>query len=131
MSDVPTPPAPPPPPEPPHYGQAYYPPAQPAAPPAHDHASLALGLGLAGLLGSVFCIGPLASPFAIGFGISARRAIRREPGRWGGEGMATAGIVLGIIGVVLLVVIVLIGLGVAVAFMNGTIDTSTSTGVST
>ena len=137
MSDAPTPPVPPTPPtppsgpEPPRYGQAYYPPTPVTGKlPAHEHASLALGLGIVGLLGGCMCVGLLASPFAIGFGISARRAIRREPDRWGGDGMATAGIVMGVIGVVALAVVLIAGLGLAIGLMNGSIDTSTSTGVS-
>ena len=138
MSDAPTPPVPPTPPsapEPPRYGQPYYPPATTAGTnlPAHEHASLALGLGIVGLLGGFMCIGLLASPFAIGFGVSARRAIRAEPQRWGGEGMATAGIVLGVIGVLVLAVVMLIGVALAIGLMRGAFDLSTTTtgGVST
>lgn len=127
MSEAPTPP--PPPPESP--GPGYYPVTTPSATlPTHEYASLSLGLGIVGLLGGFFCIGLLAAPFAIGFGVSARRSIRREPDRWRGDGMALAGIILGVIGTVALVLVVLGLVAIAVMIMTGNIHTVSSGGVS-
>jgi asparagine N-glycosylation enzyme membrane subunit Stt3 len=76
-------------------------------------ASLVLGIG-------GFVIFPLVlSILAIVFGRQAKREIRERPGL-GGAGLATAGIVLGWVGVALIVVAVLLFLLLVVA--------STSTG---
>jgi hypothetical protein len=54
-------------------------------------------LGIVGLiLGPLMLIGFLLGPIAIVMALSARRSIRKEP-RLEGQGMATAGLVLGII----------------------------------
>lgn len=59
-------------------------------------------LGIISVLG-VFCILPvLAGPFAWYHGAVARRAIERDPTRWGGRNDATIGMVCGIIGTALL-----------------------------
>lgn len=61
-------------------------------------AVASLVLGIVGLLP----VCPLIAPAtAIGLGISAKKDIKRSEGRTGGGGMATAGIVLGAIGIVL------------------------------
>jgi hypothetical protein len=63
----------------------------------------ALVLGIVGLVlvstcwGSVLAV--IVSPIALGLGLSARRAVDR--GEMGGRGQATAGFVMGIIGLVL------------------------------
>ena len=73
-------------------------------------------LGICGIV--VFPLIP--SVLAIVFGHSARRDIEAQPGL-GGGGMATAGIVLGWVGVALVVVgVVLILLLVAVASSSST-----------
>jgi len=86
----------------PPYG--YYPPGPGGPVPAsHPQAGLALGLGLGGLLGGFLCGLPLLlSPFAWALGHRARRDIRASHGATGGDGMALAGMILGIIGSVLL-----------------------------
>ena len=77
-------------------------------------ATTALVLGLVSLVGGLMCWFPiLASPAAWITGVRARREIRESNGRLTGDGMATAGMVLGIIGTVLLVLI-LIGIVVLV-----------------
>ncbi len=61
-----------------------------------------------------FCISPILAVLAIIFGIVARGAVRR--GEAEGEGMATAGLVMGIIALsleVLVIVLVLVGFGLA------------------
>ena len=57
-------------------------------------------LGIVGLImGPVLLIGFLLGPIAIVMALSARRSIRKEP-RLEGQGMATAGLVLGILTIV-------------------------------
>src|SRR4051812_12281488 len=98
----------------PAYGQQPpygYPPAYAAfAPPVpdHKHASLSMILGILGLAFGFMCgVGFLASPFAWALGHSAVKEIRASQGRLGGEGTARAGMVMGIIGTVLLILAVL------------------------
>ena len=87
-------------------------PAPPAAPPARRRTSAlaiaALACGIAGL--TVF---PLLTSFpAVVLGLMARNELRRDPAL-DGDGMATAGLVLGWIGVVL----ALLGLLLFLAFI--------------
>ncbi len=82
-----------------------------AALPATDtQATASLVIGIVGLVtGSLCCITLVLSPVAIYLGYSAKKRIAESHGRLKGEGMATAGLVLGIIGTVLgILVIVLI-----------------------
>lgn len=114
----------PPPGYPPGYPPPGYPPppgyyaAQPALP-NHPQATLALALGIIGLAGGLFFCGVplLVSPFAWVTGHRSLRDIRNAAGRLGGESTAQAGMVLGIIGTVLLVVwlilVVLLVIGLA------------------
>jgi hypothetical protein len=77
------------------------------APPNHPKATTALVLGLISTIGAFMCLLPaLAGPFAWFTGAKARRQIRETPAQYGGSGAATAGMVLGIIGTVLLVLVV-------------------------
>lgn len=105
------------------YGQPPYPPPpyQPYTQYAsqdHPKATTALVLGLVGVVGGMMCGLPLlVSPFAWATGVKARREIRQANGQLGGDGSATAGMVLGIIGSVLLalaliVIVVLVILAV-------------------
>lgn len=57
-------------------------------------------------LGCLCGIGWLGSPVALGLGIAARRRIRESGGLLDGEAMATAGIVLGSIGLLLILVVI-------------------------
>jgi len=70
------------------------------------YAIAALVLGIV----SLFIFGVICGTLAIIFGVKARNEIDRTPGL-GGRQMATAGLVLGILGVVLWAVIILIWLG--------------------
>jgi hypothetical protein len=114
--------------QPPAYG---YPPAgaHPGYPPYagfhpvlpnHSQATLSMVLGIIGLAGGLlFCgVGLLASPFAWALGRNALKEIRASQGRLGGESSAKAGMVMGIIGSVLLVLVVLglilLAVGIAV-----------------
>lgn len=76
--------------------------------PTHQLATTSLVLGIIGIAGvvltPVFLITFLAvvcSPFAIWLGLRSRREIRANPRQYSGEGVATAGFITGIIGVVL------------------------------
>lgn len=92
-------------------------------------ATTALVLGIVAVAGAFMCILPvLLSPVAWILGAQARKEIRAAPQQWGGEGRATAGMVLGIIGTALLVLgLVLVALFVIVAVAGST--SSGGTGV--
>jgi predicted lipid-binding transport protein (Tim44 family) len=60
-------------------------------------------LGVAGLGGSFLGAPLVLGPFAWFYGARARREIAAAPSRWSGSGEATAGLVLGIVDTVLLV----------------------------
>ena len=115
--------APPPPPPGPSYqppppsGGTYQPPPAPGygppagysggaavvGPPNDSQATLALILGIVGV---VCC--PLVAPVAFFIGNASRNRIRASGGTLGGSGMATAGWVLGIVGMVFLVIWILL-----------------------
>jgi hypothetical protein len=92
MSNLP--PAPPPPPP----GFEQYPAAGP--PQTHSKATASLVCGIVGL----FLCGVVLGPLAIYFGNQAKKEISASGGRYSGDGLATAGIVLGIIAVVVFVI---------------------------
>ena len=58
------------------------------------------GYAVASLILSVLWLGGVGALLAVVFGARARRDIQRSQGRLGGEGMATAGFVIGIVGIV-------------------------------
>lgn len=112
-----------------------YPPGQPGQPgwapqpgmpgypvyalPDHPRATAALVVGLIAVAGGFTCLLPiLASPVAWVLGAKARREIRSAPQQWGGESRATAGMVLGIIGTVLLVLGLLLVLVILIVALN-------------
>ena len=76
------------------------PPPIPAGPRVSGMAIASLVCGLVGLL----CFGIVLAPTAFGLGLAARRSIRSSNGWRTGDGMAIAGIVLGIVGTVLAIV---------------------------
>ncbi|WP_435769997.1 DUF4190 domain-containing protein [Nocardioides sp. SYSU DS0651] len=94
--------------------------------PTHPLAITALVLGIVGIVSVVLTplfgvtlVGGLCSPFAIWLGAWARRQIRADPQTYGGEGIATAGFVTGIVGLglgllVLLFVVAFVALILAV-----------------
>jgi hypothetical protein len=105
------------------YPQQPYQPGMPQFPsyvlPDHPKATSALVVGLIAVAGTFLCGLPvLASPVAWVLGAQARNEIRRSPQQWGGEGKATAGMVLGIIGTVLLVLIIVVITLVVVIAIN-------------
>ncbi|MCZ4498801.1 MAG: hypothetical protein JWQ74_1354 [Marmoricola sp.] len=120
----------------PQYGQPAYPyPTQPGyGVPDHPKATTALVLGLIGTAGGFMCLLPfLAAPFAWVIGVKARREIRESGGRLGGSGNATAGMVLGIIGTVLLTILVIgfVLLVVLIVSDPNFLDEGTSSGFTT
>lgn len=112
-----------------------YPPQQPGwqpqfpvyAVPDLPKATAALVVGIVSVAGAFTCVLPiLAAPVAWILGAQARKQIRNAPQQWGGEGRATAGMVLGIIGTVLLAIaVVLLVVLIAVAANDSTFDTNT------
>jgi len=74
-------------------------------------ASLVLGI-VGVVIGTFLCSGLVLGPLAIWQASSAKRAISSDP-MYGGGGMATAGMVLGIISLVLVVIVILIGIGMS------------------
>ena len=100
--------------------------------PDHPRATTALVLGIIGVAGAFTCFLPVVvAPFAWVLGAKARKEIRSAPQQWGGDGRATAGMVLGIIGTVLLVLaLVVIAIFIIVAFSDPSVfHDSGNTGV--
>jgi hypothetical protein len=119
----------------PYAAQQPYRPGQPGMPypafvlPDHPKATAALVVGLVSVAGMFVLILPvLASPVAWVLGVQARRQIRREPQRWGGESKATAGMVLGIIGTFFLLLVILVVVIVVIVAVNdpGGFDSDTA-----
>ncbi len=81
----------------PAQGQAQWTPTGPVAPPTPGSATTALVLGIISL---VFC-GLLTGIPAMIVGRNAKREIAQSGGQLGGEGIATAGFVTGLIGTIL------------------------------
>jgi hypothetical protein len=65
------------------------------APPASTASVVAL------VAGFLLCLGPIAGAVAVVAGILGRRAVSADPVRVGGGGLATTGIVLGILNLLL------------------------------
>jgi hypothetical protein len=87
-----------------------------AARPTNDKALISL---IAGILGVSF-LPLIGSIVAVVTGGMARREIRDSAGAYGGEGMATAGLVLGWIGIALSVIgLCVFGVVIAIPFCLG------------
>jgi hypothetical protein len=86
--------------------------------PNDSQAMLALVLGII----SVFPCCSILGPVALFIGNSSRRRIQASGGTLGGEGLATAGLILGIIGTIILVIGVI---SIAVGIANGLRTAST------
>jgi Domain of unknown function (DUF4190)/Protein of unknown function (DUF2510) len=71
----------------------------PPPPPWYPPPARTSGLAVASLVLSLVWLGGLGSVLAIIFGTQAKKEIRGSPGYVTGDGMATAGIVLGILGI--------------------------------
>ena len=96
---------PPPPPQPPSPPPPR--PAAPAAPPTSGMAIASLLLGIGGLT----VVPVIGSVLALILGYMARKDIRERPAEVSGEGLATAGIVMGWIAIGLMVLGLLAGVG--------------------
>jgi hypothetical protein len=100
-----------------------------ARPPDHPQATMALVLGLVGVVGAfILCFPLLVAPFAWGVGHSALKDIRASQGQIGGESQARTGMILGIVGTALLVLFAVILLIIIVAAVAA--DPSSTTGSS-
>ncbi|MEV5706647.1 DUF4190 domain-containing protein [Actinoallomurus sp. NPDC052274] len=91
----------------------------PAPPPAQDDSGATASMVL-GILGLVVC--GLLAPIALFMGLSAKRRIRESGGYLGGDGQATAGVVLGAIGsaFIVLALLILVVFFLAAAASSGT-----------
>lgn len=99
-------------PQPPQWGEGEQAAAAPVAPPAPPGAQTTPGKATAslvlGIVGLLVC--PIVcSVLAIVFGIQAKSEIDGSGGRLGGRGMAQAGVILGILGLVAFVVLFAVG----------------------
>ena len=106
-----------------------YPPHAFSAPrPDHPQATLSLVLGIVGLAGGFAClIGFLVAPFAWALGRNALKDIKASQGGLGGEGSARAGMIMGIVGTVILVLGILV---LALVIVVGIASETSSTGSS-
>jgi len=95
-------------------------------PPDHPQSTLALVLGLVGVIGAfILCLPLVVAPFAWVIGHGALKDIRASQGRLGGESNARTGMILGIIGTVLLILFALI---IFLAIVIGAVSEPSSTG---
>ena len=94
--------------------------AQPAAGRTDGMAIAALVLGIIGVPGAFFygVPGILFGGLALAFGLVARGRIRRSGGMVGGAGLATAGWILGICGLVIGILVIVAVVVFAVAFFQ-------------
>ncbi|MEO7350940.1 MAG: DUF4190 domain-containing protein [Marmoricola sp.] len=97
--------------------------------PAHPQATLAMVLGLVGVVGAFFACGLtlVVSPFAWAVGQKAVKEIEASQGRLSGESQARTGMITGIIGTVLLVLAIIAVIGfVALLIVSGSTDSGGS-----
>lgn len=93
-------------------------------------ATAALVVGIVSVAGAFMCVLPiLGAPVAWVLGAQARKQVRSAPQQWSGEGRATAGMVLGIIGTVLLVLAVILVTVLVVVAVNDPTVFDDNTGV--
>lgn len=111
------------------YGQPVYGTGYPQVAPMHGSATTALVLGIISLAGGlVLCGVPFfAAPFAWFIGRKALKEIEASQGRLRGQGEAKAGMVMGIIGTVLLILGILV---FAIAIIGIAVESSSSGGSS-
>jgi hypothetical protein len=91
----------------------------------HGGALCSMVLGIIGVVSGVLvlptsgisAIGMLCSPVALGLGIWSGRVIAREPHVYGNKGMATAGWILGLVGLVLALLMVLFVVAIVAFFI--------------
>jgi hypothetical protein len=97
---------------------------QPPIQPAKPNSTLAIVSLIAGILGFIQVV-PLIGPLvAVITGHMAKSEIKKSNGALGGDGMATAGLILGYIPLVLSIlclcaVLIMLAMGMTVPFING------------
>jgi hypothetical protein len=117
-------------PPPPAYGSPPYmqpPPGYGQPPPVGQTTN---GLAIASLVLGIVWVFGLGSILAVIFGFVGRKQIRQSGGRQGGGGMATAGIVLGFVGIAGLLLWIVLAIVVTTSLndcLNQTNNTNTST----
>lgn len=104
------------------------PPPASSAPRTSGFAVTSLVLGIASLTCTGF-LGIVLAPLAIVFGVRARRTISASNGWRTGDGLAVAGIVLGVIGIVISVVYLVFVLSNP-NFLSDLVDRLTTTTIS-
>jgi len=88
------------------YGQPYGYGVSPT-PPADSSATTAMVLGIIALAGGCLCGLPVfLGPVALVMGLKAKRRVAASNGQLGGDGQATAGLILGIISTILAVLLI-------------------------
>ena len=92
---------------------AYSPPLAYAAPVVVTQGTSTNGFAVASLVLGIIWIYGLGSLLAVIFGAVAISQVRRAEGRQTGEGMAIAGLVLGIVGLVLILTLIIVGISLA------------------
>lgn len=96
----------------PAYGQQPYGYGYPQAPQSSGKATAAMIVGIVSIV--VCYVGVLIGPVAIVLAVQAKKDIRRSNGTQTGDGMATAGLITGIVGTVIwLAIDVLVAIAVA------------------
>ena len=104
------------------YPPPYYPPPSPYRPhqPQPPNNGFAVASMICGIVGLVFVL-PVAGPIlAIIFGTMGKKQIAASEGREGGESMASAGVIMGAIGLPLNI----IGIALFFVFLNAVTDTA-------
>ncbi len=101
---------------------AFRPPPPPGYPVSQEKnmALLSLILGIVSITIGFCCyFGVVTAPIAIGLGVYALSLIKKDPGKYGGKGMALTGIITGALYFVFLIIIILIyGLTFLTSAMN-------------
>jgi hypothetical protein len=77
------------------------------------------GLAIASLVLGICWFYWIGSILALVFGYAAKREIRKDPTRVSGNGMATAGIVLGWVGVATLVIVIIVAIVMIFYYRSG------------
>ena len=83
-----------------------------APPPMYVQQQKTNGLAIASLILGILWVYWLGSLLALIFGLVAQSQIRAAQGQQAGEGMAIAGIVLGIVGLATLLLLIIVGVSV-------------------
>ena len=80
----------------------------PAGAAGGQNKTLAIIAMISGILSCVCCLSIITGPLGAILGYLAKKKIAENPGEYGGEGMATAGMITGIVGTLLAVVLIIL-----------------------